>query len=63
MNVGGMVLGIGLLAAALGMVLIVLAVIAGVLFTPGVVLLILGSLAIVGSGVVFLITGRTSDAG
>ena len=60
---GGMVLGIGLLAAVLGMVLIVLAVIAGVLFTPGVVLLILGSLAIVGSGVVFLITGRNSDAG
>ena len=60
---GGMVLGIGLLAAVLGMVLIVLAVIAGVLFTPGVVLLILGSLAIFGSGVVFVITGRTSDAG
>ena len=60
---GGMVLGIGLLAAVLGMVLIVLAVIAGALFTPGVVLLIMGALAIVGSGVVFLITGRTNDAG
>ena len=60
---GGMVLGIGLLAAVLGMVLIVLAVVAGALFTPGVVLLILGFLAIIGSGVVFLITGRTTDAG
>ena len=60
---GGMILGIGLSAAVLGMVLIVLAVIVGVLFTPGVVLLILGSLAIAGSGVVFLITGRTRDAG
>ena len=60
---GGMILGIGLSAAVLGMVLIVLAVVAGALFTPGVVLLILGFLAIIGSGVVFLITGRTSDAG
>ena len=60
---GSMVLGIGLSASVLGMVLIVLAVVAGALFTPGVVLLILGFLAIIGSGVVFLITGRTSDAG
>jgi hypothetical protein len=61
--VGSMLLSAGLLTAVLGMVLIVLAVIAGVLFTPGVVLLILGSLAMFGSAVVFLITGRTRDAG
>jgi hypothetical protein len=44
----------GVAAAVLGMVLIVLGVISGALFTPGVVVLLIGSLALAAAGILMV---------
>ncbi|MEX2282105.1 MAG: hypothetical protein WEE89_06455 [Gemmatimonadota bacterium] len=58
----GIVIAGGVLTMVLGMVLVVLGVMAGALFVPGVVLLIVGSLAVGASGVLYLLSGRRGDA-
>jgi hypothetical protein len=58
----GMVIAGGVLAMVLGMILVVLGVIGGALFMPGVVLLTIGSTAVAASGVLYLVSGRGGDA-